>query len=140
VSRIFWDTNLFIYLLDRDPVFFAPTAALRKRMLERGDELITSAMTLGEIQVWPRRQGDYALAKVYGDTIRRMCTVIPFDAGAAERFAEIRESSSVRPPDAIQLGCAAEAGVELFLTNDQGLQRLKVPGIHFITSLDKVPL
>jgi predicted nucleic acid-binding protein len=140
VSRVFWDTNLFIYLLDRDPVFFERTAALRKRMLERGDELVTSAMTLGEIQVWPRRQGDAARARLYGETIRRLCTVVPFDEAAADRFAAIREDQTIKPPDAIQLSCAAALGVELFITNDQGLLRLTVPGIHFVTTLDRVPI
>ena len=54
MSRIFWDTNLFIYLFEKNIQFYSPTAALRKRMIERKDELMTSAMTLGEIQVTAR--------------------------------------------------------------------------------------
>ena len=46
----------------------------------------------------------------------------------------------IRPPDAIQLSCAAAVGVELFITNDASLQKITVPGIHFITSLDRVPI
>jgi hypothetical protein len=30
--------------------------------------------------------------------------------------------------------------VELFITNDTGLQKLTVPGIHFVTSLMRVPI
>jgi predicted nucleic acid-binding protein len=140
MSRVFWDTNLFVYLLNRDPVFFEPTAALRRRMLEREDELVTSSMTLGEIQVWPRRQGDFARAKQYADAIRQVSTIVPFDEAAADLFAAIRDNPAIKPPDAIQLACAAALGVELFITNDQGLHRLKVPGIHFVTSLEKVPI
>jgi len=50
VSRIFWDTNLFIYLFEKNAEFLKPTQALRNRMIERGDELITSTMTLAEVQ------------------------------------------------------------------------------------------
>lgn len=140
MSRIFWDTNLFIYLFERHPEFSKPTAALRSRMLERRDELVTSTMTLAEIQVGPRRAKNPALAERYRGAIHQTCTLIPFDAAAADIYAQLRENSSIKPPDAIQLSCAAAAGVELFITNDRDLQRLTVPGIHFLTSLDRVPI
>jgi predicted nucleic acid-binding protein len=140
VSRIFWDTNLFIYLFEKNVQFYSPTAALRKRMIERKDELMTSAMTLGEIQVGPRRTKDVSRAEKYRDAIRHVSAVIPFDERAADIYAQLRENVAIKPPDAIQLSCAAAVGVELFITNDVSLQKLKVPGIHFITSLDRVPI
>jgi predicted nucleic acid-binding protein len=42
----------------------------------------------------------------------------------------------VPPGDAIHLASAAQAGTELFLTNDKNLIGKVVPGIHFIASLD----
>jgi predicted nucleic acid-binding protein len=140
MSRIFWDTNLFIYLFDKHSEFFEPTAALRRRMTERKDDLMTSAMTLGEIQVGPRRSKDLARAGKYRDAIHQSCKVLPFDAAAADIYAQLRENPAIKPPDAIQLSCAAAAGVELFITNDVGLHRLAVPGIHFVTSLMRVPI
>jgi predicted nucleic acid-binding protein len=44
---------------------------------------------------------------------------------------------TIRPPDAIQLACAAQANVDLFITNDDRLSHKVVPGIQFVTSLDK---
>jgi predicted nucleic acid-binding protein len=140
MSRIFWDTNLFIYLFEKHTEFFEPTAALRKRMTERSDELITSAMTLGEIQVGPRRSKDISRAEKYRHAIHQTSTVVPFDDRAADIYAQLRENSAIKPPDAIQLSCAAAAGVELFITNDVSLHRLTVPGIHFVTSLMRVPI
>jgi predicted nucleic acid-binding protein len=140
VSRIFWDTNLFIYLFEKNIQFYSATVALRKRMIERKDELMTSAMTLGEIQVGPRRTKDVSRAERYRDAIRQTSVVIPFDERAADIYAQLRENVAIRPPDAIQLGCAAAVGVELFITNDASLQKITVPGIHFITSLDRVPI
>ncbi len=32
--------------------------------------------------------------------------------------------------------CAGAAGVDLFLTHDKDLQKMHVPGIHFIAGLD----
>ncbi len=66
--------------------------------------------------------------------------VVPFDATAARRYAAIRLDRGIRPPDAIQLACAAEAGVDLFITNDERLSRKIVPGIQFLTSLDRALL
>lgn len=140
MSRVFWDTNLFIYLFEDHPEFSKPTIELRHRMLERRDELVTSMMTLGEIQVKPRREKDYTLAARYRDAIKQSSTVAPFSETAANIYAELREKPGVKSPDAIQLSCAAAAGVELFITNDASLHRLTVPGIHFVTSLMRVPI
>jgi predicted nucleic acid-binding protein len=140
MSRIFWDTNLFVYLFEANPEFSQVVAALKRRMVERGDELVTSAMTLGEVQVKPRENNNIALAERYRNIIRQTCTVLSFDSAAADIYAALRAGSSVRSPDAIQLSCAAAAGVELFITNDKRLHKLAVPGIHFVTSLDRVPI
>ena len=47
MSRIFWDTNLFIYLFEDAGERADRVAALRQRMLERGDQLFASTLTLG---------------------------------------------------------------------------------------------
>jgi type II secretion system protein G len=46
-----------------------------------------------------------------------------------------RHYRQVKPPLAIQLACAAQAGVDLFLTNDEHLARVKVKAIAEIKSL-----
>ena len=63
-----------------------------------------------------------------------------FDAKAARRYASIRLTRSVKAPDAMQLACAGEAGVDLFITNDRRLQGKQVDGVQFIVSLEQAPL
>jgi predicted nucleic acid-binding protein len=58
MSRVFWDTNLFIYLFENYGVFSKAVAQLRSKMLERGDQLLTSTLTLGEILVKPIERND----------------------------------------------------------------------------------
>jgi len=53
MSRIFWDTNLFIYFFEGNSEFSVATRRLRQNMVDRGDQLLTSALTLGEILVKP---------------------------------------------------------------------------------------
>ena len=139
MSRVFWDTNLFVYLVEGHGRA-AQVLELRRRMIEREDELLTSALTLGEVLVKPSEAGDRELRQRYERAITTGATVLPFDAAAAPRFAEIRRDRAIRAPDAIQLACASAAGVDLFVTNDDRLSRKNVRGIHFIQALDKAML
>ena len=139
MSRVFWDTNLFVYLVEGHGRA-QQVAALRQRMMEREDELLTSALTLGEVLVKPMEAGDQELRQRYESVITAGAVVLPFDARAAPRFAEIRRDRSIRAPDAIQLACASMAGVDLFITNDDRLSRKRVRGIHFIQPLDNAML
>ncbi len=138
MTRVFWDTNLFVYLLEGGQ--FAPRVReLRSRMLERGDHLFTSALTLGELLVKPREKGDAAV-RDHETTIRQIATILPFDAAAAPRYAAIRSDRTIKAPDAIQLACAAVAGIDLFITNDDRLSRKHVTDVKFVTSLERAYL
>jgi predicted nucleic acid-binding protein len=137
VSRVFWDTNLFIYLLEDVGPQSDRVAQVRERMLERGDELCTSTLTLGEVLVKPAEQGNEALRQRYEDVLAQTARLIAFDRETARRYAQIRRTRSIRPPDAIQLACAAQVGVDLFITNDDRLSRLTIPGIQFLVPLDR---
>ncbi|HKW19683.1 MAG TPA: PIN domain-containing protein [Terriglobales bacterium] len=140
MSRIFWDTNLFIYFLEGNQKFSPLTKELRRKMLMRGDQLLTSTFTMGEVLVKPLEQYDMVLCRQYQDTITKAALLVPFDVRAAWSYADIRRDRSFRAPDAIQLACAASVGVDLFVTNDQRLQGKHVPGVQFITSIDRVPI
>ena len=135
MSRIFWDTNLFVYLLEDKGERTEQVVALRQRMIERQDQLLTSALTLSEILVKPLQAGDRELMRHYERAITASAAVLPFDQAASAAFATVRQNPSIHPADAIQLACASAAGVDMFITNDQRLSRHVVPGIHFIQSL-----
>ena len=140
MSRIFWDTNLFIYLFEGEGELAERVVSLRERMIERQDQLLTSALTLGEILVKPLEAGDRELMRLYEHTITTSATVLPFDQSAATAFATVRQNRAIQPADAIQLACASAAGVDMFITNDERLSRHVVHGIHFIQSLASAPL
>jgi predicted nucleic acid-binding protein len=136
VSRIFWDTNLFIYLLEGSGESFQLTRNLLQRMAERRDELLTSTLTLGEVLVKPLEAGRPDIADRYERLLDSPGVhLVPFDRESARMYAQIRRDRSIRPPDAIQLSCAAAAKTDLFVTNDARLSRKTVPGVHFIAPL-----
>lgn len=140
MSRVFWDSNLFIYLLEDFGPLSDQAINLRKSMLRRRDELVTSTITLGEVLVHPTRNNRPDIANIYEQEIRKEASLIAFDVDAARIFAAIRCDKTIRAPDAIQLACAAQARCDLFITNDDRLSGKIVPGIQFVTSLQRAPL
>ena len=140
MSRVFWDTNLFIYLFEDLGGFTSQVATLRSRMLTRGDELFTSAVTLGEILVKPMQMGDTKAVAYYQKLLTTTAAVRPFEEKAAVVYARLRGDRSIRPPEGMQLACAASVGVDLFITNDARLHSKQIPGIQFIVPLDRVPI
>lgn len=141
MANIFWDTNLFIYLLEDSPGFGAAVHNLRRRMLQRNDRLFTSAMTIGEVLVKPLSTGHISLADRYRALFSSpQLTVSHFDLGAAEAYARIRQDRGLHPADAIQLACAAASEIDLFITNDGRLSKKNIPGIKFISGLSEAPM
>lgn len=137
MSRVYWDSMLFIYWLEDHPEHAPRVDAVRSRMEQRRDQLITGAFTFGEVLAGAYRKGLPQLA----DEMRRLlrstvAEVIPFTLETADRYAQIRGTPGITPADAIHLASAAEARTDLFLTNDKRLLGKIVPGIQFIASLD----
>lgn len=140
MSKVFFDTNVFIYMFEGIEPNRSRMLEIRKRMLDRGDRIVTSAMTLGEVLVRPTKLGQTSLIEQYDRAIRSTSQVIAFDPAVAWRYASLRATHTLRNADAIQLACAAYFGVDLFITNDKNLHKLDVPGIGFIAPLERVPL
>jgi predicted nucleic acid-binding protein len=141
MSRIFFDTNLFIYLFEDFGPLGTRVSELLERMGERKDQLVTSTFTLGELLVKPKEKGDLALFQRYEAALHSPeIRLVPFDSKAAVHYAEVRQDRTIKSPDAIQLSCAAATECDLFITNDEPLAKKNIPGIQFITTLDRVPI
>ncbi len=137
MSRIYWDAILFIYWLENNPQFARRVGEIRTRMEDRGDQLLTGAFTFGEVLAGPYRIGAVKVADETKRLLRSVVSeVIPFTSETADHYARIRGSMGLPPADSIHLASAAQAGTDLFLTNDRALVGKIVPGIHFIASLD----
>lgn len=135
MTLCFWDTNLFIYQWDTTSPFRPSVQTLRRKMITSNAGLITSAMTVGEVMTGPLSQGLNTLAAQYKNALLQAANVVTFDAKAADLYAQVRAQYRIKQPDAIQLACAAAHGVELFITNDDRLQKIRLPGIHFVVSI-----
>jgi predicted nucleic acid-binding protein len=138
MSRIFFDTNLFIYLLEDSGERGSKVNSILERISGRRDELLTSTLTLAEVLAKPLSVGDIVWADRYEKLLNTPgVSLLAFDRNSARIYAQLRQDKTLTPPDAIQLSCAANAKCDLFITNDERLSRKIVPGIQFITSLDR---
>ena len=136
MSKVFFDTNLFIYLLEDYGGLSKRVEGIWQNMKARKDDLYTSTFTLAEVLVKPKGSEDLAGMNRFERMLSSAATMISFNEKAARAYAAIRQDRAIKPPDAIQLACAASVGIDLFITNDHRLSRKVVSGIHFITSLD----
>lgn len=144
MSLVFWDTNLFSFMLRGDTTSAADVLTLRARHREAGDQIVTSALAVAETLVVA--QGDPANPArplVWNEAIRSMvAAVLPFDDALIPAFVAIRSRwRSIKAPDAIHLACAASAGCELFVTNDRQLVQLgTVSGVEVRALSDAISL
>jgi predicted nucleic acid-binding protein len=137
MSRIYWDTMLFVYLLEGHPHFASQVQDTLAQSYRRGDTLLTSYLALGEVMAGAA--GDRSRSEAARSTIVDMgFSFLPFDAACVPAFSRLRSEMRLKAPDSIHLACAAAAGVDMFLTGDTQLLKRKVhvPGIHFITNFE----
>jgi len=91
MARVFWDTNLFIYLFEENAEWSPRVVEFRRRMLARGDELVTSHLTVGEVITKPKQLNNAMLEKSYlnffsGGSVK----LVAFGLEAARRYGDIR--------------------------------------------------
>lgn len=136
MSLIYWDTMLFVYLLEAHPVHGTRTKEIYAGMNARGDSLCTSVFTMGEVLVGPYKRGaEELIIRIRGVLQSPAVKLLPFTSEVAERYARVRAEHRVTPADAIHLATASVARSNLFLTNDLRLSKISIPGIDFIAGL-----
>jgi predicted nucleic acid-binding protein len=137
MSLIYWDTMLFIYWFEEDSRYIERVHTILTSMRQRKDTLCTSLFTVGEILVVPYKKGADETASRIREALRPpFVRLLPFTDDSVDRYARIRADLGVSPADAIHLACAAEANVDVFLTNDRRLAGQIIPGIQFVAGLD----
>jgi len=136
VSRVYWDTMLFIYLIEDSPAHRARVSHLLQRHQERGDQLCSSYLGLGELLAGTYKRGREATEDIREAFFSTAVQILPWDEEAAEVFARIRAKYRLAIADSIHLACAAAGKTDLFLTADKQLTKMIVPGIHFIADMN----
>lgn len=137
MRRIYWDSMLFIYLLEGNAKYAARVRHLLEQSYEREDSLFTSYLALGEVMAGAAKSASFGKAAIIRETADEMgFSYLAFDGRAVETFSRLRAVHKIKIADSIHLSCAAAEGMDLFLTGDRELLKLHVPGIHFIADFD----
>lgn len=117
------DTAIFIYFIEEDARYISTVAPLFEAADAGGIEIVTSTVTLLEVLVVPYRAGNMALAERYEAVLTRGrgIRMIDLSRDQLRRAAQLRASTAVATPDALQLAAALTARCTAFVTNDRRL-------------------
>lgn len=136
MTKVFWDAMIFIYWIEGHPTYSKRVAEILRKMETRGDRLYTSSLAVGEVLVGPRKvNAGSIVAQIEAYFLSSAIELVPLSYGAAVRYSRLRAQYKIEPADAVHLACAAEEGIDLFVTNDKDLLGVTVPGIKFIADL-----
>jgi predicted nucleic acid-binding protein len=133
------DTMVFVYHFEAHEEFGPAAGRLLQAAEEGRCRLVCSILTLLEILVVPKRNGQEDLCRRYREIFQSFpnLTVLALQTEIAEIASDLRAKHSVRTPDAIHIATAIRAGAAAFISGDKRLKPIKeIP----ILRLDKVPL
>ena len=92
---------------------------------------------LSELLAGPLKDGNLAAAASIEQFFDYSAVMmLPYPRQAARLFVELRANHHIKSLDALHLAIAATSGVDLFLTFDRRLNKLVMPGLPFIVSIE----
>jgi len=124
--RVGADTMVFIYHLQDHPRY-SPLTQLLLEAWEMGRNAgVISVITLLEVLLKPRREGNMEAARDYLELLTTYpnLMIVEVDLQVAELASDLRARYGVRTPDALQVAAALRAGATVFITNDRRLKRV----------------
>jgi predicted nucleic acid-binding protein len=124
ITRLYLDTNIFIYLLEGEPRFADPVADIMTEADARDITLVTSEFAICECLVGAHRRGDPDLIAQYEEFFEEAAQaleIIPADSGIMAQAPAIAGTLRLKILDALHVASALIAGCDGFLTNDAGI-------------------
>lgn len=118
--RVYIDTNIFIFFLEQDQVFFPLVAPVIQACAQRSILGVTGELVMAEVMVHPYRRGDAALVAQFKSffTRKNFLTIAAHEARFFDEAAMIAGQARLKLIDAIHYRTAVQAGCEFFLTHD----------------------
>jgi len=132
------DSSIFIYFIEEHPLFLPVVEPLFSSVAARHVAVVTSSLTLLEVLVRPLRANLPALAAEYEQILTRSSgiTLVPLDLPLLRLAANLRATSGLKTPDALQLAAALGSGCGVFFTNDERIPQ--VPGLRVLRAKDYI--
>ena len=138
-SLIGIDTMVFIYHLEDHPDFSGITEKLFDSIEKGKYGAVTSYVTLLEILVKPKREGEMGVASEYREILLTFPNLkfLPLDLAITDLASTLRASYSIKTPNAIQIAAAVTAGAEFYVTNDEKMKRVEELDVLMLGDLGK---
>ena len=119
MEKIYLDSCLVIYLIERHPFFHAP---LRGRIAACSDSVFTvSSLTRLEVLALPLRERNHELVERF-ESLLRTLEMLPIDDSVIDAALDWRVAG-LKTPDALHVAVAKRSGCTAFWTNDNRLAR-----------------
>ena len=121
------DTMIFIYHFEDHPQYSHITERIFDAIEHGKYKAVTSVITLIEILVKPKRDGNLTAAKDYKDLLLTFpnLKIFDLDLKISDVASDLRARYAIKTPDAIQIATAVCGGSKSFITNDESLKKVE---------------
>lgn len=139
-QRVYLDSNIVIYTVEGFADYADQIQSLLKAMNTGEIVAVTSELTLAETLVKPLKDQSLAIQQAYRTFLTPTIAleVIPISRKILEDAAQLRATSKLKLPDAIQLATALREQCDSFLTNDDGFKSLNLSLIKMLSEVTLV--
>ncbi len=137
--RIYIDTNVFIYFLQKDDAIFKVVAPIMLACADRQLLGVVGDLVVAEVMVHPYRSGDAALIARFKSffTRKNFLTVAEHEARFFDEAAMIAGQKRLKLLDAIHYRTALQAGCAFFLTHDRDFDAVATgSGVEVVRLVD----
>ena len=134
-TKAYFDTNLFIYLIEKNPEFEATVTTLIQHLDAMNCQIVTSELTLAECLVKPYATEDVQSQNHYQQGIQTtsFLQVEPITRDILIKSAQLRAELNNKLPDSIHLATAIEHGCDIFVGNDKSLKANSEIMLHYLS-------
>lgn len=122
--RIYLDTNIFVYFLDKNTQFFNAASALINAIATHHAHAYTGQIAVAETMVGPYRSKNPHLI---GSALaffaqKHVLTIVRHEDWAFERAAQFRAQTHIKLIDALHIATALQANCHVLVTNDKAIR------------------
>jgi len=128
VKKVTLDTNCFIYQFAKHPKYSLLTNHLFSLLDQKKNQIITSVISLIEVNSHPNLKNQPELIKIYENFFLKTKNLFTYsvDEQIGIKAADIRKIQRFTTPDSIQIATAIIHKADIFITNDQKFKRNKL--------------
>jgi len=122
--RVYLDTNVFVYFLDRNPNFFDIVSPIIQAVDSGGIIGVTGDAAIAETLVKPYQSGNLELVSGIKSFFRAegFLSIQPHDGETFDLAAQLRATRGMKFIDALHYATAIRSGCTFFITNDLAIQ------------------